>query len=114
MQEQPTTISLSATSPDSAPSSQTQRDDEDEDEEPKRRRRLRRGAPLKPVVILDDSDDSDDQLVSSPAKRRKPNPSDDVPQTPRRDSDQDKLDIEEDLEDLQDSGSYITLVHGSS
>lgn len=69
------------------------------------RRRLRRGAAdATPIVVEEDSEDSDEPIRSSPIKRRKPNINSDAPETPRRNSDQERLDLEEDLEVLQDSG----------
>jgi hypothetical protein len=70
-------------------------------------RKLRRGAAPQPTIDLDDtSEDSEEERVrSSPVKRRRLLRSSEVPQTPRRELDQDQLDIEEDLEDLQDSGT---------
>ncbi|EEH38492.1 hypothetical protein PAAG_08219 [Paracoccidioides lutzii Pb01] len=68
-----------------------------------------RGGPLKPLVIKDECDDdgeeSDEIFCSSPAKRRRWNVEPDVAkqETPRNRAEQDKLDLEEDLEDLRDS-----------
>lgn len=76
----------------------------------KPRRRLRKGPSPKPIISLDsDSEQSDEPLVSSPAKRRRRNVDVDMPQTPRRNSNQDEADLEEDLEDLQDSGKIGLL-----
>ena len=53
----------------------------------------------------DEDDDEDEPVVATPARRKRIATSDEKnPETPKRDSDQDKLDIEADLEDLQDSG----------
>ncbi|KAJ5420859.1 hypothetical protein N7465_003378 [Penicillium sp. CMV-2018d] len=67
-----------------------------------KRRRVARPA----AVSKSDDDDSDEPLASSPIKRlrrgqEKETPQ--APQTPRHISKQDRLDIAEDLEDLQDS-----------
>ncbi|EAW07662.1 uncharacterized protein ACLA_023760 [Aspergillus clavatus NRRL 1] len=68
------------------------------------RRKLRRGAASRqPVVVEDDSEVSEEPVRSSPAKRQKRNIEADIPQTPRRYTEQEQLDLEEDLEDLQDS-----------
>lgn len=80
-------------------------DQSDEDMVIQPRRRLRRGTVnVKPIVIEGDSEDSDEPVRSSPIKRRKRSITSDPPQTPRRHSEQEKLDLEEDLEVLQDSG----------
>lgn len=70
-------------------------------------RKLRHGAASQPTVALDNnSEESEEEPVrSSPVKRRRLLRSSEVPQTPRRELDQDQLDLEEDLEDLQDSGT---------
>lgn len=73
------------------------------------RRGLRRGNTPKPTIVLDDDSD-DDMIISSPAKRRRRNMVADIPHTPHRGSDQDKLDLKEDLEDLQDSGIIPDLI----
>ncbi len=49
--------------------------------------------------------ESEDIVTPLPAKRRKRNVEAEIPRTPRSRSEQDKLDLEEDLEDLRDSGS---------
>lgn len=115
-------------------SERNQSDESDADEVVSRpRRKLRRGGASKlPVVINDDddednhaehksndskeedgededdddddNDDEDEPVVVTPARRKRNMASEENPQTPKRDSDQDKIDIEEDLEDLQDSG----------
>lgn len=74
------------------------------------RRKLRRGGASKPPVVAvdedeDDDDEEDEPVVATPSRRKRIAPSDENPETPKRDSDQAKLDIEADLEDLQDSGS---------
>lgn len=73
------------------------------------RRKLRRGGASKPPVVVDDDDedDEDEPVVATPARRKRTVTSDETPVTPKRDSDQDKLDIEADLEDLQDSGMLV-------
>lgn len=94
------------------------------------RRKLRRGAASKPNIIHDDDEDEkkdepesknqkeeeeekeeeehededEDEPLVTPARRRRRNIVSEDPQTPRRGSGQDKIDLEEDLEDLQDSG----------
>lgn len=65
--------------------------------------KLRRGAAPKPAIELD-SDSEEEPVASSPAKRRKRNMASDILQTPRRNSNQHNIDLEEDLEDLRDSG----------
>ena len=110
---------------------------EDEESEPKEainrpRRKLRRGAASKPVILDDgdeeedhvlrkpekseeekeeEDDDDDEPIVATPAKRKRNIVTED-PQTPRRGSDQDQIDIEEDLEDLQDSVVKETRTRG--
>ncbi|GFF43969.1 uncharacterized protein C17H9.06c [Aspergillus udagawae] len=80
-------------------------DQSDEDMVIQPRRRLRRGtADVKPIVVEEDSEDSDEPIRSSPIKRRKGDINSDHPRTPQRRSEQEKLDLEEDLEVLQDSG----------
>lgn len=98
------------------------------------RRKLRRGAASKPTIVLDDDEDEekedgleksqkeeekeedededDDEPLVTPARRRRRNIVSEDPQTPRRGSDQDKIDIEEDLEDLQDSVVKETRTRG--
>jgi hypothetical protein len=71
----------------------------------KPRRRLGRGTAPKRAISLDsDPEESDEPVGPSPAKRQRRNVDTEAPHTPRRNSDQAKLDLEEDLEDLQDSG----------
>lgn len=109
---------------------------EDEESDPNEvinrpRRKLRRGAASKPVVLDDDEeedhvsrkpekseeekeeeeDDDDEPIIATPAKRKRNTVTED-PQTPRRGSDQDQIDIEEDLEDLQDSVVKETRTRG--
>lgn len=67
-------------------------------------RKRRAAEPSATFVVDDDSDDSDDVVVSSPAKRRRRENVSEEPRTPRKTSEQDRLDLEEDLRDLQDSG----------
>ncbi|GIK04458.1 hypothetical protein Aspvir_008541 [Aspergillus viridinutans] len=88
-------------------------DQSDEDMVIQPRRRLRRGAAdVKPIVVEEDSEDSDEPIRSSPIKRRKRNINSDPPRTPRRHSEQEKLDLEEDLEVLQDSVVKNTRTRG--
>lgn len=76
----------------SEPSLQVVSDDSDGDEVVSRpRRKLRRGTISQPV-----EDEDDDDLPTAP-------------RTPRRARDQDDLDIEEDLEALQDSGTFFSF-----
>lgn len=76
----------------------------DSDEEaPRSHRKLKRKAKSSPIV-LSDSEDSEELVSTSPVKRRRRAVDEDVPQTPRATTDQARLDIEEDLEDLQESG----------
>jgi len=74
-------------------------------ETPRPRRKLKRKAESSPVINLD-SDDSEDPVMSSPVKRKRLIAGPRTPETPRDNSDQDQLDIEEDVRDLQDSGTY--------
>ncbi|PYI29608.1 hypothetical protein BP00DRAFT_437570 [Aspergillus indologenus CBS 114.80] len=79
---------------DSEPSLQVISDDSDGDEIVSRpRRKLRRGTVSQPVEEVEDDDDDDLPIA---------------PRTPRRARDQDDLDIEEDLQALQDSGTLLT------
>ncbi|KAF4158689.1 hypothetical protein CNMCM6936_002747 [Aspergillus lentulus] len=88
-------------------------DESDEDMVIQPRRRLRRGAAdARPIVVEEDSEDSDEPIRSSPMKRRKRNINSDAPETPRRNSDQERLDLEEDLEVLQDSVVKNTRTRG--
>lgn len=73
---------------------------------PRPRRRLKRKAESSPVV-LSDSEDSEEPVLSSPVKRRRRVADPETPQTPQDSADQDQLDIEEDLRDLQDSGTVL-------
>lgn len=58
--------------------------------------------------MIELSEDSEEDIVaSSPAKRRKRNVEYTEPQTPNVRSEQDQLDLEEDLEDIQDSGMSL-------
>ncbi|GIJ83850.1 hypothetical protein Asppvi_002680 [Aspergillus pseudoviridinutans] len=101
----------SKTSPNERPILVSDQSDEDMVIQP--RRRLRRGtADVKPIVVEEDAEDSDEPIRSSPIKRRKRNISSDHPRTPRRQSEQEKLDLEEDLEVLQDSVVKNTRTRG--
>lgn len=76
------------------------------------RRKLRRAGESKPPVVAvdeDEDDDEDEPVVATPARRKRIAPSAENPETPKRGSDQDKLDIEADLEDLQDSGTLLVV-----
>ncbi|PYH99351.1 hypothetical protein BO71DRAFT_394422 [Aspergillus ellipticus CBS 707.79] len=77
-------------------------------------RKLRRGTAPRPAMKADNkSDESEEEpVLSSPVKRTRRNGPSDVPQTPSRKLDQDDLDIEEDLEDLQDSVVRDTRTRG--
>ncbi|CAG8284156.1 unnamed protein product [Penicillium salamii] len=69
----------------------------------------------RPVITHEQSDDSDEPVPSSPMKRLRRGPDTEntqIPQTPRHTSKQAKLDIEEDLEDLQDSVVKKTRTRG--
>ncbi|RDW76587.1 uncharacterized protein DSM5745_06579 [Aspergillus mulundensis] len=70
------------------------------------RRKLRRGGAPQPVAIHNDSEE--EQEVRGGTSK---SPS--VPHTPRRDSAQDRIDIEEDLEDLQDSVVKASRTRGN-
>ncbi|PKX94187.1 uncharacterized protein P174DRAFT_441472 [Aspergillus novofumigatus IBT 16806] len=88
-------------------------DESDEDMVKQPRRRLRRGAAnARPIVVEEGSEDSDEPIHSSPIKRRKRNINSEPPKTPRRNSDQERLDLEEDLEVLQDSVVKNTRTRG--
>ncbi|KAL4917572.1 hypothetical protein BDW62DRAFT_183411 [Aspergillus aurantiobrunneus] len=70
------------------------------------RRKLRRGGAPQPIVVDDESSEEQkgrDVISNSP----------DIPHTPRRDSAQDRIDIEEDLEDLQDSVVKASRTRGN-
>ncbi|KAL5002637.1 hypothetical protein BDV10DRAFT_105217 [Aspergillus recurvatus] len=69
------------------------------------RKLRRRGAP-QPIVVDDDSDE-EQEVCGGTSK----SPS--IPRTPRRDSSQDRIDIEEDLEDLQDSVVKASRTRGN-
>ncbi|KAJ5664126.1 hypothetical protein N7507_004857 [Penicillium longicatenatum] len=71
-------------------------------ETPRPRRKLKRKAESSPVINLD-SEDSEEPVMSSPIKRKRSIAGPKTPETPRDSSDQDQLDIEEDVRDLQDS-----------
>ena len=73
--------------------------DESEAKEPisRPRRRLRRGGAPQPILV---DEESDGQQEVRGGTSESPS----IPRTPRRNSSQDRIDIEEDLEDLQDSG----------
>ncbi|GAD95100.1 conserved hypothetical protein [Paecilomyces variotii No. 5] len=75
-------------------------------------RRLKRGSAPTTALSVDDSDDSDDIILSSPAKRRRLDNGPEGLRTPRQTSDQDRLDLEEDLEDLKDSAVKKTRTRG--
>ncbi|KAJ5832137.1 hypothetical protein N7474_000448 [Penicillium riverlandense] len=77
------------------------------------RRKLKRKAESSPIV-LSDSEDSDEPVLSSPIKRRRRAADTETPQTPHSSADRDRLDIEEDLEDLQDSGMFCFIILHSS
>ncbi|CAI7655533.1 unnamed protein product [Penicillium glandicola] len=79
-------------------------DDSNESVAPSTVKRRRLGRPA--VVSKSDDDDSDEPLVSSPVKRLRrgqEKETSQAPHTPRHISKQARLDIAEDLEDLQDS-----------
>lgn len=67
-------------------------------------RRLKRAAASNTAFVVDDDSESD-IVVSSPAKRRRRDSGSEVPRTPHQTSEQDRLDLEEDLKALQDSGT---------
>ncbi|KAL4945878.1 hypothetical protein BDV06DRAFT_183975 [Aspergillus oleicola] len=71
------------------------------------RRKLRRGGAPQPIVVDDDESEEGDE--DRPATSKSPS----VPVTPRRDSAQDRIDIEEDLEDLQDSVVKASRTRGN-
>lgn len=114
------------TSSEEEESGESQSDESDADVVASRpRRKLRRGGASKQYVVIDDynddkngghksndskeeeengDDDEDDPVVVTPARRKRNIAFEESPKTPKQDSNQDKLDIEADLEDLQDSG----------
>lgn len=67
-------------------------------------RRKRTGARTQSSSESERESDGD-LIVSSPVKKRRRNTDAEQPRTPRRTPEQDKVDIEEDLQDLQDSGT---------
>ncbi|KAL2841586.1 hypothetical protein BJY01DRAFT_217392 [Aspergillus pseudoustus] len=69
------------------------------------RRKLRRGGAPQPIIVDDDSSEEEVRVVASKS------PS--VPHTPRQDSAQDRIDLEEDLEDLQDSVVKTSRTRGN-
>ncbi|KAL5342287.1 hypothetical protein BJX70DRAFT_314647 [Aspergillus crustosus] len=69
------------------------------------RRKLRRGGGPQPIVVDDSSEETEVRAVGPKS------PS--VPQTPRRDSTQDRIDLDEDLEDLQDSVVRTSRTRGN-
>ncbi|BDD59662.1 hypothetical protein MPDQ_001758 [Monascus purpureus] len=76
-------------------------------------RRLRRGvAQKRKAIVEDESDESEEEPIVSPTKRRKRNEDIEEPKTPRQTSEQDRLDLEEDLKDLQDSVVKSTRTRG--
>ncbi|KAL2796062.1 hypothetical protein BJX66DRAFT_300407 [Aspergillus keveii] len=92
---------------DSSESEQQQKSEESDVDEivSRPRRKLRRGGAPHLIVVDDDSPDEEIQIVASKS------PS--VPHTPRRDSAQDRIDLEEDLEDLQDSVVRTSRTRGN-
>ena len=70
------------------------------------RRQLKRKAEHSPVVPSE-SDTLEEPVISSSTKRRRRAQSSEPPQTPRLGAAQDKLDIEEDIRDLQGSGTML-------
>ncbi|KAJ5135304.1 uncharacterized protein N7515_004582 [Penicillium bovifimosum] len=84
-------------------------DDDDDDDEAVAPSTARRRRAARSAAVLnndDDDDDSEGPLPSSPIKRLRRGQEKEAPQTPhtpRQISQQARLDIEEDLEDLQDS-----------
>ncbi|KAL4766328.1 uncharacterized protein BDW70DRAFT_155004 [Aspergillus foveolatus] len=82
--------------------------DESEAEEPisRPRRKLRRGGVPQPILV-DEESDGEQEVRGGTSK----SPS--IPRTPRRNSSQDRIDIEEDLEDLQDSVLKASRTRGN-
>lgn len=112
----PTETDVSATSPAEASKRSTRKskrnvpskhdaDADDSVEEISRpRRRLKRKAESSPIV-LSNSDESEEPVPSSPVKRRRRAADPETPQTSQDGARRDQMDIEEDLRDLQDSGT---------
>ncbi|KAL4754971.1 hypothetical protein BDW72DRAFT_164779 [Aspergillus terricola var. indicus] len=82
--------------------------DGSEAEEPvaRPRRKLRRGGAHQPILV-DEESEEEQEVRGSTSK----SPS--IPRTPRRNTSQDRIDIEEDLEDLQDSVLKASRTRGS-
>ncbi|KAJ5793875.1 hypothetical protein N7457_000474 [Penicillium paradoxum] len=81
-------------------------DDDDEDNEPVAPSTAQRRRAARSAGVFDHDDDSDEPVPSSPVKRLRrgqDKEASQTPRTPRHVSSQARLDIEEDLEDLQDS-----------
>ncbi|KAL4886403.1 hypothetical protein BJY04DRAFT_213173 [Aspergillus karnatakaensis] len=70
------------------------------------RRKLRRGGAPQPIVVDDDLDEEGEDRIT-------PSKSPNLPHTPRRDSAQDRIDLDEDLEDLQDSVVKTSRTRGN-
>ncbi|KAL3494740.1 hypothetical protein BJX62DRAFT_26920 [Aspergillus germanicus] len=92
---------------DSSESEEQQKSEESDVDEivSRPRRKLRRGGAPQLIVVDDDSSDEEIRIVASKS------PS--VPHTPRRDSTQHRIDLEEDLEDLQDSVVRTSRTRGN-
>jgi hypothetical protein len=71
-------------------------------------RQKQKGPALKSDFVVDDhvrlEDSEDDLVIASPRKRRKRDSAVKSPHTPQKDSEQERIDLEEDLQALQDSG----------
>ncbi|KAL4816361.1 hypothetical protein BDW67DRAFT_162160 [Aspergillus spinulosporus] len=82
--------------------------DESDAEEPvaRPRRKLRRGGARQPILV-DEESDGEQEVRGGTSK----SPS--IPRTPRCNSSQDRIDIEEDLEDLQDSVLKASRTRGN-
>ncbi|OJJ49806.1 hypothetical protein ASPZODRAFT_128336 [Penicilliopsis zonata CBS 506.65] len=78
----------------------------------KRRRQTTQRTAASVDVEGEEEEVEEDPIVSSPAKRILRRGVSDVPRTPRRTSDQERLDLKEDLEDLQDSVVRATRTRG--
>jgi hypothetical protein len=87
------------------------------------KRQKRKQADQTSHADTDEDEDGDDDIIApTPSRRgsrRSPQKSvdtcsEEIPKTPRKYSQQDELDLEEDLEDLRDTGKDIQSTNGST